>query len=419
MRRRRTTLPVASTVLVAAGVAVTSLLAARGGALAATPAAPGPPTITRSAQVAYLSCPAPDVLLTGSIQRLPFLSGQLVTYRVSVRDLSSQPCRGAQRVTWRTNPAIPAAGLLGPCGVLSVTVYDSHGTPVYPGRTAVSCPAILGPPLAAGQTITTTGSWDPSAGSDGVGRPGFAPGVPRGHYHVVIDGMVTLPVDLVGPPFLPPPARLPPRTNPLPTPPTPFQPSPNLPVPAPPGQAVPPPATAPPAPSTPTTPREPKRPPPPPGHRVTRSARVAFDGCAAKNLTLTVTVSVRAGSETSAPVRYDVAVHNRGGTPCGAALRRDPPASRPFRVGPCTAMAATFVDSSGVDVYPGPPFSMCPLSTGPYIAPHATVTATGSWSGTENLVTPGGLESHLAPPGAYKLVVDNAVVVPFTLTALP
>ena len=152
---------------------------------------------------------------------------------------------------------------------------------------------------------------------------------------------------------------------------------------------------------------------------MTRSARVAFDGCAAKNLTLTVTVSVRAGSETSAPVRYDVAVHNRGGTPCGAALRRDPPASRPFRVGPCTAMAATFVDSSGVDVYPGPQFSMCPLSTGPYIAPHATVTATGSWSGTENLVTPGGLESHLAPPGAYKLVVDNAVVVPFTLTALP
>jgi hypothetical protein len=82
-------------------------------------------------------------------------------------------------------------------------------------------------------------------------------------------------------------------------------------------------------------------------------------------------------------------------------------------------MPATVVDALGVDVYPGPQVYMCPLIAGPYIAPHATVTATGTWPGVEYLVSPGGPEPRLAPPGAYKLVVDNVVKVPFTLTASP
>jgi hypothetical protein len=150
---------------------------------------------------------------------------------------------------------------------------------------------------------------------------------------------------------------------------------------------------------------------------VTRSAHVAFDGCSAKSLTLTVRVTTWSG--TSVPVRYEVVVHNGGGTPCGATFRNDPLAARQFRVGPCSPMPATFVNAFGVDVYPGPQIYMCPEIAGPYIAPHATVTATGSWPGTEYLVTPGGPEPHLAPPGAYTLVVDDAVKVPFTLTASP
>jgi hypothetical protein len=402
--------------LTLAAAGATGLLPATPSAGVPTTAVPSSPTITRSAHIAYLNCPAPDVLLTGSIQRRPFLTGQPVTYKVSIHDLSPQPCGGPNGITRPANPVNPAAGLLGPCGELPVTVDNSRGEQVYPGQIVPSCPMIVGPPLAAGQAITTTGSWDPSVESDGLGRPGFAPGVPRGHYHVVIDGKVTLPVDLAGPPFVSPPATLPPRRNPLPTPTAPFQPLPNLPAPTAPSQRVTPPATNPTAPSTPTAPTAPTRPPPPPGHRVTRSAHVAFDGCAAKNLTLTVSVST--GSGTSVPVRYDVVVHNNGSTPCGAAFRSDP-AARRFRVGPCSSMPATFVDAFGVDVYPGPQVYMCPEFAGPYIAPHAAITATATWSGAEYVATPGGTESRPAPPGAYKLVVDKAVEVPFTLPALP
>jgi hypothetical protein len=405
MRRLGTALA-ASTFSVAAGIAVAVLPTAPPGAAAATGGAPGPSAITRSAHIAYLSCRAPDVLLTASIQRQPFSTGQPVTFKVSIRDLSRRPCASLSTPPVPANPVNPAAGLLGPCGELSVTVDDSAGALVYPAI-AVGCPLILGPSLGAGQTITATGTWDQAAAVGYQSGVRLGP-VPRGEYRLVIDDKVTLPVDLVGPPFIPPPATLPPRTNPLPPSPVPapVQPAPNLPGTTLPSHPVPP--------STPPT-----LPAAPPGHPLTRSAHVAFDGCPAKAVTLTVTIP--AGPAPSAPVRYDVTVHNRGNTACGTAFRSGPPAAGRFAVGPCSSMPATFVNALGVDVYPGQAAFFCPLITGPYIAPHATVRATATWPGTEDVATRPGGPSQLrpAPPGAYELVVDNAVEVPFTLIASP
>jgi hypothetical protein len=133
-----------------------------------------------------------------------------------------------------------------------------------------------------------------------------------------------------------------------------------------------------------------------------------------------LTVTIPSGSSAAAPVRYDVTLHNTGRTPCGGAYRSDPSALRQFRVGICSSMPVTFVNALGVDVYPGPQVYMCPVFAGPYIAPHGTVTTTGSWPGSEYVAhPPGSPRSHPAPSGSYKLVVDNAVEVPFTLTSSP
>jgi hypothetical protein len=389
----------------AVGAAVAGLLQIPSAA-AATRAAPASSAITRSAHIGYLSCHAPDVLLSATIQRQSFVQGQLVTYKVSIRDLSHAACGYENGTTVPTNAINPAAGLLGPCGELPVQIENGHETVVYPA-TGVGCPAILGPPLRAGQTISTTGTWNQSAAFGGRFGDGL-PLVARGEYHIVIDEKVTLPVDLTGPSSVAPPAGLPPRSSPLPTPSTPAQPLPNLPAPTVPSPL--------PTPTT-TSPTTSTTQPTPSGHPVTRSAHVAFDGCSAKNLTLTV--SLPAGSSSSVPVRYDVTVHNGGNTACGAAFRRDPPFARQFRVGECSAMPATFVNAFGVDVYPGSQVVMCPMFAGPYIAPHSTVTTTGIWPGSEYLAVPGGIspKSQTAPPGKYSLVVDHAVDVPFTLTA--
>lgn len=413
MGRLGTALSVAVSLTAAAGATLAGLLAQPTTAAATTRAEPSPSALSRSAHVAYLNCPARDVLLTGSVQRQSFATGQPVSYTVSIHDLSHTACGYANGVTVPTNAINPAAGLLGPCGEVPVQVENSRGSVVYPA-VGVGCPLILGPPLAAGQTITTTGTWDQIAWGITALQRGAGALVPRGEYRLLIDRKVTLPIDLTGPPFISPPATLPPRTNPLPAPSTPAQPLPNLPAPTIPSTSPPSTTTTTTAPTAPTTPTAPST---PSEHPVTRSAHVAFDGCSAKAITLTVTIP--AGSTLPAPVHYDVAVHNGGNTACGKAFRNDPSLTRQFRVGVCSSMPATFVNAFGVNVYPGPQVYMCPMIAGPYISPHTTVTTTGTWPGTEfhagsGIASP---PSQTAPPGKYTLVVDSAVDVPFTLTA--
>jgi hypothetical protein len=398
--------------LTLAAAGATGLLSNPPGVGASTRAAASPPTITRSAHISYLNCPAPGVLLTGSIQRRPFTAGQRVTYKVSIHNRSHVTCGSPAATTAPTNSPVPPADLLGPCSEVSALVENSRGSVVYP-QEGIACPVILGPSLAAGQTITVTGTWVPSAGYDGIARPGFAPGVPAGEYRIVIDGKVTLPVELSGPPFVSPPATLPPRLNPLPTPSAPAQPLPNLPAPTAPSPL--PSTTTPTTGTVPTTPTAPSL----PGHPVTRSAHVAFDGCSAKAITFTVTIP--AGSTPSAPVRYIVAVHNGGTTACGRAFRNNPPFARQFRVGICSAVPVVVSNAFGVDVYPGPQVYMCPMFAGPYIAPHTTVSASGTWPGTEFVASSAGgvRQQRPASPGPYTLDVDSAVQVPFTLATAP
>ncbi len=149
--------------------------------------APASNDVTRSAHIGYLSCPAPTVLLTVTIQARAFAPGQLVTYRVSLHNPSRATC-GTPGRTFPTSQTMPnfVAGLLGACGELSVAIYDAKGTNVYPGPVAYGCPMIVGPSIAPGLTIATTGTWQP-AGSRGAGR-----------YRLVIDGKVTLPIVITG-----------------------------------------------------------------------------------------------------------------------------------------------------------------------------------------------------------------------------
>jgi hypothetical protein len=170
-----------------------------------SPLPPASNDVTRSARIGYLSCPAPDGLLTVSIQAQAFAPGQVVTYRVSVHNLSRTTC-GTPGRTLPTIPTTPnfVPGLLGPCGELSVVVYSAEGTNVYPGPVAYGCPMILGPSVGPGQTIVTTGTWP--SGSRGPGR-----------YRLVIDGKVTVPIVVTGTTPTTPPAPSPPMPTPSPS----------------------------------------------------------------------------------------------------------------------------------------------------------------------------------------------------------
>ena len=85
-------------------------------------------------------------------------------------------------------------------------------------------------------------------------------------------------------------------------------------------------------------------------------------------------------------------------------------------VGPCGVLSLVVSNALGVNVYPGPVAYSCPDEVGLRLGPHSTATTTGSWNQSEAI---GSGESPAtvqhAPPGNYRLAVDQAVSVPVTL----
>ncbi len=167
------------------------------------------PTVTRSAHVAYAGCPAKDVVLSVSVDHHTFVMGQLVTYRVSLHNLSGQRCSvpGDQSTPRQPNGNDSSLGggplgfLLGPCSPLPVAIDNANGVDVFPGLQAISCPALLGPPLGAHATLSTTGTWNQMEG--GLRPARIATPAPAGRYRIVVAEKVSVPVTIVG---APPPA---------------------------------------------------------------------------------------------------------------------------------------------------------------------------------------------------------------------
>jgi hypothetical protein len=164
------------------------------------------PTVTRSAHIAYEGCPAKDVMLSVSVNRHTFVTGQPVSYRVRLHNLSGQRCNvpGAQSPPQLPNGNDSSLGggplgfLLGPCSPLPVAVDNAKGVDVFPGPEAISCPAILGPSLASHATLSTTGTWDQMEG--GLRPARIATPAPVGRYRIVVGGKVSVPITIVGVP---------------------------------------------------------------------------------------------------------------------------------------------------------------------------------------------------------------------------
>ena len=68
----------------------------------------------------------------------------------------------------------------GPCGSVSFQILDAHGHNVWPGNEVVNCPALGSAQLAAGATVSGTGSWDQT-------RPNSVRRVAPGNYTLVVE----------------------------------------------------------------------------------------------------------------------------------------------------------------------------------------------------------------------------------------
>jgi hypothetical protein len=155
---------------------------------------------------------------------------------------------------------------------------------------------------------------------------------------------------------------------------------------------------------------------------ISRSAHLPYQGCPARDIELTVTLSART-YRLGQNVRYTVRLHNRGANACSGGGHAEPglpgrTGAPSLGLGPCDSLPMAITDAHGAPVYPGTGGIACPMLLGPPLGAHSTQRASGTWDRVEGGLRPARIPTP-APPGRYRLVVGTVVSVPFTLTNAP
>jgi hypothetical protein len=149
-----------------------------------------------------------------------------------------------------------------------------------------------------------------------------------------------------------------------------------------------------------------------------RSASIAYPGCPAGAVTLTVTVP-RAPVPRGVPVRYVVALRNTRPQTCGPAQAITTLGagglSGSTLLTTCGALPVVIENSRGEQVYPPFEAVMCPYLLPPKLEGRTTVTASRSWNQMEGGGRP-ARRAQLAPSGTYRVVVGG---VPRAIFVLP
>jgi hypothetical protein len=141
------------------------------------------PQLVRSASIPLGDCAAKDVVMRVTIARFAYGTSQPVNVVAVVRNRSNRPCTYGGSVG-RTQS-------IGPCGALSLQVFDGSGADIWPGPVAYSCPEIGEVALAPKSEVRAIGSWPKIA----VTR-NFTAAAPPGHYRLAIDRRVSFTITL-------------------------------------------------------------------------------------------------------------------------------------------------------------------------------------------------------------------------------
>lgn len=143
-------------------------------------------TIAKAARLAetghatFWDCPSKTTLLLVVVNTLTLHPGGTLNVSFTVRNGAKTSC----------NYTAPYAGVApgptsttltaGPCGSVDFQIDDSHHHNVWPGDEVVNCPALGFAQLAAGATVSGTGSWD-------VTKPNSTHRMAPGNYTLVVE----------------------------------------------------------------------------------------------------------------------------------------------------------------------------------------------------------------------------------------
>ncbi len=156
---------------------------------------------------------------------------------------------------------------------------------------------------------------------------------------------------------------------------------------------------------------------------LSRTGHVSYQGCPARDVELTVTLSARTYG-LGQNVHYMVRLHNLSAETCAGvgapaiSLLPGRTGSGLLELGGCGSLPLAITDAHGAQVFPDTGPIACPVVLGQALAPHATLRLSGTWNRVEGGLRPARIPRP-APPGRYRLAVDTVVSLPFTLTNAP
>ena len=159
----------------------TFVCVAPAGAAAKHPApAKAPPKLAQTGHAAFWDCPAKSTELLVVVNSLTLHPGSPLNVSFTVRNSGTTSCNYTAPYAGVAPGPTSASLTAGPCGSVGYEIENSHHHNVWPGAQVVNCPALGFAQLAAGATVSGTGSWNQT-------EPNSTHRVPPGHYTLTVE----------------------------------------------------------------------------------------------------------------------------------------------------------------------------------------------------------------------------------------
>lgn len=170
---------------VAGGLVLAALVAPAGAAVAAkstttTTHHSSAPKLDVLGHVRFWECPSKTTQMLVGVNTLTLHPGSTLTMTFLVKNGGTSSCNYTAPYAGAAPGPTSTSLQAGPCGSIGFEVETTRGHEVWPGPQLLNCPALGFAQLAAGATVSGTGSWNQD-------KPNSSTRVAPGTYKVVID----------------------------------------------------------------------------------------------------------------------------------------------------------------------------------------------------------------------------------------
>ncbi len=146
----------------------------KGTALAKTP------KLAQTGHATFWDCPSKTTELLVVVNTLTLHPGATLTVSFTVRNGGTTSCNYTAPYASVAPGPTSTSLTAGPCGSVGYEIQNSHHHNVWPGAQVVNCPALGFAQLAAGATVSGTGSWNQT-------EPNSTHRVPPGRYTLTVE----------------------------------------------------------------------------------------------------------------------------------------------------------------------------------------------------------------------------------------